>query len=185
MNNKGFTQQVLIILIIGIVFAIMIIFYWAGSMVLPILTSAGSDITSQLQLSTSTNNPSSELANATATTGNIAKGIFGAVESIVYVFFIFLLMGFIALCFYVRSHPAFAFFWVFIIIGLAFVSMFVSNAYTSASQLPATSSYYSTWGTNDFLMSNLPIIVVVSGVIGGIFLFILASRDPESEVQTI
>ena len=64
------------------------------------------------------------------------------------------------------------------------MSMFISNAYMTANQ-SNLAQYYSTWGTNDFLMSNLPIIVLVLGVFGGIFLFILASREPEGDTQQL
>lgn len=185
MNRKGLVEQIYIVLIMAFVLALIILMFWVGSMTLPILFGAGSMVTDQLSNSINTQSPNSDLSNATNTAISMTRGILGIGETLTYIAMLILIVGFIMLAFYVRSYPFLAFFWIFIIIALTFMAMLVSNSYTQASQSPATEQFYQQWGQNDFLMSNLPIIVVVIGVFGGIFLFVLASREPESEVQIL
>lgn len=183
-NKKGLIDQITIVLIMAVALAFIILVFWAGSMVLPVLIGTGKQVTNQMQITVQQNNPNSDIANATSVSTSTANGILGIGETIVYIALLVLFVGFIMLAFYVRTYPFLAFFWVFIIIALVFMSMFVSNAYLTASQ-GDLKNFYSDWGSNDFLMSNLPIIVAVVGVFGGIFLFVLASKEPESEVQTL
>jgi len=185
LNKKGLSGQIMTVLIITMVLVFIIIAFWVGSMILPLLTGTGGLLINQLSSSINANSPNTELANASNIALNTASSVLGVVETIVYLVMIFLFLGFIALAYYVRTYPFLAFFWVFILIGLVFLSMIISNSYTLASQNPTISGYYTTWGSNDFLMSNLPIIVLVVGVVGGIFLFILASREPEAEAQPL
>lgn len=184
-NKKGFGNQLMIVLILAVVLAIGILIFWAGAMVLPLLTGTGNTLLNTIQTSVNANNPSSDLANATNITVNISKNILGIVETIVYISLFILMIGYITLCFYVRTYPFLAFFWIFIVVGLVFVSMFVSNAYMLAKQDSNLADFYSTWGTNSLLMENLPVIVAFFGVISGIFLFVLATKDQEGEVQQL
>lgn len=184
-NKKGVIDQLMMVLIMAVVLVVIILVFWAGSMLLPVLTGTGNILVDTFTDSVNTNSPDTELANASNVAGNIASSILGVGESIVYIALIVLFAGFLMMAFYVRTYPFLAFFWIFIIIALTFVSMFVSNAYMTASVSSPLSSFYADWGSNDFLMSNLPSIVVFIGVIGGIFLFVLASREPESEVQQL
>ena len=184
-NRKGFGNQLMMILVIGMVLAFIMLAIWVGGLFLPLLTGTGTLLVNTISTSINTQSPNSELANATNIALPIASRSLGVVEGIVYVFMVFIFLGFIALCFYVRTYPFLAFFWVFIIIALVFLSMFISNSYISASLVPATNSYYTTWGQNDFILSNLPFIIAVVGVVGGIILFVLASREPEAEVQQL
>lgn len=184
-NKKGLANQLMIVLILGVILGVGILVFWAVAMFSPLLTGTGNLLLDQLQLSVNTNNPSSEISNATDVSVNITKGILGIGETLVYVSMFIMIIGFIALCYFVRTYPFLAFFWVFIVIALVFVSMFVSNSYVMASQDSNLAEFYATWGTNGFLMENLPMIVAFFGVISGIFLFVLATKDQESEVQQL
>lgn len=184
-NKKGLAQQLMVVLILGVILAVMVLIFWIGSMILPLITGIGTDITNNIQVGINENNPDTELSNATTVPANIVTGTLGVIEGIVYIALIIIFIGFFALAYYVRTYPFLAFFWIFIIIALTFMSMIVSNSYISASQNTQTAEYYATWGSNDFIMQYLPHIVVFFGAISGIFLFVLASKDPESEVQQL
>lgn len=185
MNRRGVIDQIMTVLVVVVAVGVIILLFWAGSTLLPILTGTGGLLLNQISTSVNTNSPNTELANATNVVVTTGQGLLGIVESVVYFVFIFLIIGYFILCYYVRSYPFLAYIWVFIMIVLVFMSMFLANAYTQASTDPNIASFYSTWGSNDFLMTNLPMILSFVGVFGGIFLFILASRDPESEVQQL
>lgn len=184
-NKKGFVDKIMIVLIIAVVIAIFALIFFAGSLLLPILVGSGSMVIGQISNSVNTNSPNTELANATNTSLGIASNVLGVIELCVYIFMIILTLGFLALCFYVRTYPFLTYIWIFIIILLVFFSMFLSNAYITASQMGELQDFYALWGQNDFIMTNLPMIIAVIGIFGGIFLFILGTRDQESEVQQL
>lgn len=183
-NKRGIVDQIMMVMILAVVIVIVILVFWAGSMVLPVMVGAGGTLINQMSSSADTTGDSA-LKNATNTSLSIASSTLGIVETLVYIALVMMFIGYLIMAYYVRSYPFLAFFWVFIIIGLTFLSLFITNSYTTARDTTPLSSYYTTWGGNDLLMSNLPVIVVVVGVFGGIFLFILASKDPESEVNAI
>lgn len=184
-NKRGVVEQIMSILIIIIVLVVIVVLFWAGSVTLPLLTGAGSDAINQISTTINTQAPNSDIANASNVATSIGTGVIGIMEYAVYFALIILIVGFMILAYYVRTYPFLSFFWVLIMIALTFLSMILSNAYTTASLQPATASYYSTWGSNGFIMENLPYIIVFVGFIGGIILFVLASREPESEVQQL
>lgn len=182
MNKKGFLDKIMGIFVIGLVLVFIIMLFWAGSMVLPLLTGLGGEISSQIRTDISLNTgDDTGLVNASNQALNMTDDILGVVEVISYIVIFVLFLGFLGLCYYVRSHPALAYIWVFIIIVVTFISVIVSNAYLTAKQDPTLNSFYSTWGGNDFLMTYLPHIFVFVGIIGGVILFVLATKDPETE----
>lgn len=184
-NKRGVVQQIMSVLIIIVVLVVVIVMFWGGSILLPLFAGMGGETITQINNAVNTQSPNSELANATITATSIGTGVIGIMEYMVYFALIIMFVGFMILAYYVRSYPFLSFFWVLMIIALTFLSMILSNAYITASLQPATASYYSTWGSNNFIMENLPYVVVFVGIIGGIILFVLASREPESEVQIL
>ena len=68
------------------------------------------------------------------------------------------------------------------------IALIISIAYQQASQTADLASFYQTWGTNDFIMTNLPWIVGIFGFVSGIILFVItqtSSEQAEEETRRI
>lgn len=126
--------------------------------------------------------PNSDLSNATIAAADLSTSFTGIAEFMIYVVMISLAFGFILIALYVRQYPFLAYLWVFIVIFFVIVSIVFSMAYNEAKADPTLNNFYQQWGTNDFIMSKLPFIVTIFGVITGIVLFSLVHRDKEGEV---
>lgn len=117
--------------------------------------------------------------NASGIAADTVEGTLGTVQFISYAVFIGLILGYLIICFYIRTQPWLIFLWVFVMIFMVIISMFISNAYVNAATAPNTASFYSAWGTNDFLLRHLPHAMAVLGTLGGILLLVLYPRDEE------
>lgn len=187
MNKRGeLTNQIMMVIILCLVAAALIGAFWIVSVIGPIVAGEGTSIANQISTSVHSVSPNTGLDNATSVATNTTKGVLGTFELFVYLGFIGFFLGYLIICYYVRSYPFLAFFWIFIVIFLVFFSMLLSNAYQQAATTTLDmAAFYQSWGTNDFIMNYLPEIIAFMGITGGILLFVLVSREPESEEQLI
>lgn len=188
MNNEaeGLIDKVMIVIILFVAIIAIVAVYALVSIAGPVVVGEGKNAANIIQSSIDTSQPNSSISNASLVATSTVNGVLGTFELFVYLGFIGLFIGFMMICYYVRTYPFLSVFWFFIIIALVFISMLISNSYELASTSNSDmSSFYSAWGTNNFLMLNLPYIMAVFGVVSGVFLFVLISREPESEVQQI
>lgn len=187
MNKKGLVQQLMIVLILFIVVIVGIGVYWIVSMFGPVVVGEGNALASQVQTSIHANNPGSALDNSSQIATITTTNILGVFELLVYIAMIGGIIGFIMIAWYVRTYPWLAAVWIFAIIFFAFFAMLISNSYQQAalSGPSEMQQFYADWGTNNFLMTYLPHMVIFFGILGGIILFVLVSRDSESEVMPI
>ena len=185
MNKKGIYQQYMLIMVVFIALATIMLVFWGLSAIVPTGASLVKDLTSEVSgmvVSTGDQN----LTNAISPQLNAIDSTVNNFEWVIYMLLICSFIGFIALCFYVRTYPFLIFFWIFGMIIMVVISLFITNAYqsqTGGDDYIATAS--KAWTSNHYLMSNLPIIFVGVGVLGGIVLFILISKDPEAEAVGI
>lgn len=181
-GKRGFYNQLMIVVVLGMVLGGIMLLFWIGGMVLPIISQTSGDLNSIIQ-SASTDTGDANMSMATeASFGNVNK----TVQNFEWVYFtliIFVFITFIAMCFYVRTYPFLAFVWLLIIFILVFISIFLASSYQDVS---ATGDLgYSSYQTSGFYMSYMPYIFAVIGIIGGIVMFILATRDQEAEAQQL
>jgi hypothetical protein len=174
------------VMILFVVLGFLVGGYFLVSMVGPLVVGEGLSSMSILQTAINTTQAGSNLANSTAVAVEFATNFLGVIEVFVYFALIGLFLGYLIICFYARSYPFLAIFWVFAVIFLVIFSMILSNAYiTTAESNSDINAFYETWGTNDLLMRYLPHLVGLFGIIGGIFLFVLIGKEPEAETQDI
>lgn len=181
MNRKGIAEQIIYILIIFVILITILVVYFAWSMLAPSISTITGQITNSA-ITAANSSGDQNLSVAATTALSPINNSLPILEWGTYFVLIMLFFGFLILCFFVRAYPFLIFFWVILIIILAFVSLFLTDSYLTAS---AGTSYVATadqgWTTNNFIMSNLPSIFVAVGIFGGIILFILVSREQEAE----
>lgn len=185
-NKKGVYNEVMIVIVLFIAFMSIIGLLWVYGAIAPLVVGEGQFLTEQLSTSINTNSPNSELANASTVPLETADTFLGLVEVISYLCILGGFLGFIAVCFYVRTYRWLSMVWIILVIGAVIVSMILSNAYqdiyNSSTDL---ASFYQEWGTNDFLLTYLPLIVGILGVVGGIILFTIQTLGSEEETTEI
>lgn len=180
-GKKGFQKQIMIVIIIGLVFGMLIIFSYAGMLFFPILTDSFGTLSGILQEATSEANTGNQaLENATQASFVQANRGVQQLEWIVFTMFVFLMITMLIMCFYVRTYPFLIFVWILMILILTFGSLFLANAYQDLRS-GELSEVYTSWENTDYYLQWLPHIVVIIGVIGGIIMFVLASKQPEAE----
>lgn len=179
MNRKGLVDQMVWIMTLVVILAIIIVFVWGGMILMPMLTGVGKDITGSL-VNMSVNSGDGNLTTALSTSTKIVDESIGNLEWVTYAMLIALFLGFLGLCFYVRTYPFLLGFWIVGIIVMAILSLFLTDAYQTAV---VEDSSLSVWVTSHYIMSNLPMIIVGIGIVGGVILFSLITRDNEAEVS--
>lgn len=178
-NKKGLSTGLSILIVMGIVLFVLIAMLFVAQTTLPIIQGTLGDVNVVLQEAVQETGDTG-LINASQSSFQPATDSLQNFEWITYTVFIFLFITFIIMAFYVRTYPFLIFIWIIMIIILLFASIFLTVAYQdlAASDLGV---YYSAWENSHWLVSNLPIVVLAIGIIGGIVMFILASREQEAE----
>lgn len=165
-----------------IVLGIIIISLFIAGLILPMFTSYSSEVFNQFIIASGNETPSN-LSSAAETSFQPAIETLGIFQTLLLIAFIFFFIGFIVLCAFVRAYPFLIIIWIIGIILLAGISIFLSITYTDIKSTNAeTRQVYGSWAMTDFFMSNLPIIVVVIGVIGGLIMLMIIPKDQEIEV---
>lgn len=185
MNNRGFAQQIWVVIMLGLVMVGIIVLFFAWSLAGPIITQSTGELNTLLQ-STATSTGDSGIINASQSTFQPASEGINVLEWLSFFMIIMLFLTMIIIASFVRTYPFLAFVWIFIIVILVFVSIFITVAYqdiTSGSGYLADT--YASWESSHYILLNLPIIVVAVGIIGGILMFILSTRDREAEVTAL
>jgi hypothetical protein len=180
MNKKGFLNQFITVLIIGVLLIAILLFVFVGGAILPIMTSTFGDLNTQVQDAMG-NTGDPDIINAADVSFNNANKAVQNSEWIFFTLMIMVFIAFIALCYYSRVYPFLAFVWVGMMIVIIFISIFLTSAYQDMSSDPTLSTSYNAWGSSHFYLQYMPHIFAVIGVIGGIIMFALPSRDQEAE----
>lgn len=182
MNKRGLLNEIWIVVILFIVFLVGMCLYWIFATAAPVVVGEGRVLTGIIQTSFATNDPNGSLNNASDIAVNTANNFLGMVEGIIYLAFFGGMIGFIAVCYYVRTYKWLSLVWVMLMIGLTVIAMVLSNAYQDAAATSTDlTNFYNTWGTNNFIMFNLPYIIAGFGVITGIILFALVAISGDEE----
>lgn len=186
MDKKGvFGDNFVMIAIIGLVLTIIIFGVWALSITAPLLFGESQVVLNTLDDAINLNPEGTALQNASEPVLSGATNVLGVMELVIYLLFIGGFMGFLVLCYYVRTNKWLISIWILFIVGAVVVAMIVTNAYETAKQDSNLNDFYTQWGNNDFLMMHLPYIILTLGVFGGILLFILADKGESEETQVL
>jgi hypothetical protein len=183
MNKVGFTNQVMIILILLIVFTLVIGGVWIMSIAGPIIVGEGTTISNQISSVVHQNNPGTALDNATTVVTNTTTSGLGTLELLVFMLTIGLFLGYLVICYYVRTYQWLSVLWIGIIFLMVVMSFIFSNAYQQVSHQSELRSFYTSWTTMDYLMNYLPHITIALGIISGILLFTILVTEPEQDVM--
>jgi hypothetical protein len=189
-NKKGLINEIYIVIILFIVFLMLIGGFWLAATAGPLVVGEGKQLTGILRLNLKGDATNSSISNATTLAVTVATNttdsFLGLIEFIVYLAFFSFLIGYIAVCFYVRTYKWLAIVWIGLIVAAVFISFIVSNSYQQAYvSSPDITSFYNAWGTNNFIMNYLPYIVGIFGILSGIVLFVIMSTDSEEETRFI
>lgn len=181
MNNRGLFNQILIVLVLAIALGTVFLLYFVWVLTAPIVVDL-TGMATQSIVNATNNQPDGNLTFASQNSFPIAERSANHLEWIGFFVLIALLMGFLMIAFYVRTYPFLAWVWILVILIMVFIGILLSVSYTN---LKESSSYlnnvYSNWETDNFILSYLPHLITGFGLLGGIILFMLATKDPEAE----
>lgn len=181
MNRKGFVTQAVIVLILIVVLVGIMMIYWAWSVSAPFITTVGTEATTIISQSVHSTGDSA-LINASDVATEATSQSLGWMSTLSVLFFCAILIGFFVIAAMVRTYPFLIGVWIIGVLLLAFFSLFLTTSYQEIYLMDGyTQSVYTSWETNHFIMSNMPIIITVVGIIGGILLFLLIPREESIE----
>lgn len=181
MNKKGFVQYLVLIVVIGLALGAVFALYFMWGFAAPIVADSVDMITNTAVSSVnSTPQNQSNLTMAVNVAAQIPRAFTDQYEWIGYSVLIVTLLGFVALCVYVRMYPWLIGVWFGIMFILILFTIIFSWAYSSASDSNAyLRNIYNQSPTNDYVMRNMPIILTAIGVIGGLVMLMIVSRGDE------
>lgn len=182
MDKKGelTNQFILVLTIVGIlIFIALLGFIFAVTA--PLIDKTLGDVTGMIDegAALSGNN---NLISATSQSTSIVKDSLQILPWVSYFFLMVMFMGFLGLCFLVRTYPFLIVIWIVSILVLTGISMFLSNAYNDIANNgdQYTTEAYAKYQENGMIMSFLPYIVLTWGVLGGIILFGISNKSQEA-----
>jgi len=173
--------KIMIIIVMAIVLIMLILGFFLFQLVGPPLVSTlqeASGVISNTMQSTG----DEALVNASASSFEPALQSMNNLEWISYTLFIVMFFTWIIMCFFVRSYPFLIIIWVILMIIMVVLSIYLAVVYQDMRTSPGLAEYYQSWENTDFMLKNLPVVMTILGIIGGIVMFVLASRDQEAEI---
>lgn len=182
-NKKGFmTQAIIMLVLIAVLIGIMVVYYIWG-MVAPHFTSLSNEMLNEIIIATG-NDTVNNLSQASASSFEPLRQSLGMLSWLSVLFFFVLILGFIMIMAMIRTYPWLIIIWIVGILLLAFTSLILTNSY---EDIYAGDSYsrevYSQWSGNHFLLTNMPIIIVAVGTLGGLVMLLMINRDPDIEIS--
>lgn len=183
-NKKGLENQIIMLFVMMGVLMAIILAYFAYSLVAPPLTHTVDTANTVFQSALPVQNNLSTYGNLTF--GSVNQTIQVNMEWISYGALIMMLLAFVFVSLFVRTYPFLLIFWILFIIIMVFCSFYLTVTYQNVSSGGGyLGDSYHSWQVNDFIMGYQTQLVVAFGLISGVILFILATRDNEAEAGFI
>jgi len=187
-DKKGLGAGLITVIVMVVILVFLMLIFFAWSLTGPLLTSligeVSGDITDVMNQAPAPT-PETNLTQINEVTNVVFNDSVQQLEWITYAIFGAVILTFLVMAYYVRTYPFMLGIWIVTIILLVFLSLFMTYTYEQTKQDAYLNGIYSTWATNDFIISNMPIIILILGVLGGIFMFAVVTRDSEYEQQVL
>lgn len=173
MKKKGaLTDMFIFIIFVLIIAVISVVWVYISTLTYDQMQ----DTIGQMNLSDASGNNASTVIDNTM---GVTKSTIGALKWIS----IFLIFGMIIAIFIssylVTTKPVFFIPYIFLMIIAVVVSVPISNSYETMMEDPTLSSTFAGFTGLNWLVLNLPIIVVIVGITGGIIMFIRLGKGGE------
>lgn len=179
-NKKGISGQIMLLIVMAIILIAIVlmvyIFTLIGAPLQSIMQDTSGILSDTMQ---STNDP--DLINASQASFEPALRSLNNLEWFSYTIAIMAFLVFLIMCFYVRVYPFLIFIWIVLIIVLLALSLYLTSAYQGLASDDGLGGYYTAWENTDFMLKNLPFIILILGIGGGIIMFMLASKEQSVE----
>lgn len=180
--DKGQSNPTIMLFIMGAVLAGIMVLLYMYSLSAPIIHQVIGDVSGTVSSMTGRNTP--EEGNLTESIQNVTAPVDGVNNILTwfgYSMFFGLVVAFLIIAYNVKAHPYLSVVWVGIIIVLALIAIWMSVSYEDMKADSYLREVYESNVLNDFLMSYLPHLIVVIGLIGGVLMFLVLSTDQTTE----
>ena len=182
MNKRGqadISNKILVVLIMIVAIGFIMLLIWALMIGAPIFTSLGQSALGEV-ISFSDSSGNEDLKDATdASLGNLNTSL-NVIQYVVYILFFGFIIAFCLMCVFVRVYPFLLFLWIIGTIIITGLSIYLSWSYQRIlSNSGLVSAALQSWTTNHYILTYAPIIFAGLGIVGGIIMFALISRDQE------
>lgn len=180
-NKRGMATQLMVMIVMAIVLISLVFFGFIIQLVGAPLQSTLQDTNGILQETFQSTGDQNIIDAGQHSFGNASASL-SNLEWFAYVMFIVMFLVFIIMCFYVRMYPFLAFFWIILVVLMFFGSIYLTVVYQDLRVSPGLDTYYQGWENTDFMLQYLPAIILIVGIIGGIVMFLIATRSQEVEL---
>jgi len=175
-NKNGFTQELLAVLLVGLICALFFAGWYYGSNVINTELISGSldkviGITTNSmgdngQLTQTTSNFTinvSQAATATYSQVNTGYNLLGFLAGMI---FIAMMIGTILTCYFAPGHPLLISLYVMVTLGLTIGAFYISNAYEAIRLIPGIGGVLVSWTMIDYFLQKLPVMIALVGFLG-------------------
>lgn len=182
-EKKGLADKIILLLVMGFVLIMIFVFLFLAQLVLPLMVGLSQE--TNLQIRDAFQQTGDEnIINASQVSFEPASQSLNNLEWISYTLFIIVLLVFLIMCSYVRTYPFLIFVWIVLMLVLLFLSLYLVVSYQDMVADATLGGYYTSWENTDFMLKNLPVIVLFMGVIGGIIMFFVSRNSEQALDQT-
>ena len=127
------------------------------------------------QINVSAADHDAEISHAFGTTQNIVQN---SLSTLWYIMFGSMMLGIIITAWFAPSHPVFVPIFIILLIVGIILGMAMSNAYEELKTVPEFAAGAAEQGSVDFMMSNLPYLALVTGLL----VLVISFAKPRNEV---
>jgi hypothetical protein len=153
---------------------IMIIFVFVIALIVGVFIFIGNETVDQLHASMDTMDLGDGSNNASEVIDNTMGAVSGSYAILRWVsilIFFAMILGIFIGSYLVRTKPVWFIAYIFVTIIAIVVSVVTANAYNTLIQDATLSSTYATMTAINWFMLNLPMIITVVGIAGGLIMF--------------
>jgi preprotein translocase subunit SecG len=180
MNRKGLSNQIILVIIMIAFLALVTVGFFIYSLIAPVITYTSDTVTNEIL-----NIPNDELNTTTylnytfGTTNRLIQNAEWITYGLIFIMFI----TFTIFAYNVRTYPALLFIWIIMGFLLIFIAMALAESYDGIGNSGGyLQDAYESWEGNNIFLQNLPWFVGGTWLIGGIILFIVMTKDEQSEL---
>jgi hypothetical protein len=169
--------------VIGIVILAVFLLFFIGGLFIPQLVEQLGGVSNTLSEVAQKESNLNQTVEVTVVPLN--QGLVN-LEWISYGMLIMALMGIFIMAFAVRTYPVLLPVWIGLVMVLAFLGIIFANAYEGILASDGnTKALYESYEVNHFILSNLPFVIAVIGLLGGLIMFVALTTDPNRGEEAI
>jgi hypothetical protein len=175
-NKRGFTQELLAVLVVGIIATLFFAgWYYGSNLINTQLTSGAMDKVIRVttnsmgdngKLTQTTSNFTINISQATLATYSQVNSGYNLLGFLAAMIFLAMILGTLVTCYFAPGHPLLIGLYILVTIGFTIGAIYISQEYSQLLNVDGIGAVLSSWTMITFFMTKLQYMIALTGFIG-------------------